>query len=181
MLELRKAHPFDPADVAGIEANVVQDTYDFTGGGRFGPKDVVHTKNEADHSLPYLLAVAAIDGEVQTAQLQTNRIAKPDVQALLRKVTVMPNAAFTARYPAEFPSRVVIRLDDGSSYEQEVDDYPGFSTRPFTWEQAAAKFDTLVGHRADSHLRKEIKSAVASLEKIQTKELTTLLGRVRGG
>jgi 2-methylcitrate dehydratase len=181
MLELRKARPFNPADVASIEADVVQDTYDFTGGGKFGPKMVVHTKNEADHSLPYLLAVAAIDGEVQTAQLEPHRIAKPDVQALLRKVTVMPDAAFTARYPAEFPSRVIIRLEDGSSYEQEVNDYPGFSARPFTWEQEGAKFDTLVGRRADSHLRKEIKSAVASLETIQVKDLTNLLGRVKGG
>ncbi len=65
MLELRKAHPFDPAKVVGIEADVVQDAYDFTGGGKFGPKTDVHTKEDADHSLPYLLAVAAIDGDVQ--------------------------------------------------------------------------------------------------------------------
>lgn len=181
MLELRKAHPFNPADVAGIEAHVVQETYDIAGGGKFGPKKVVHTKNEADHSLPYLLAVAAIDGEVQTAQLEPDRIAKPDVQALLRKVTVRPDAAFTARYPAEFPSRVTIRLENGSSYEHEVNDYPGFSTQPFTWEQAEAKFDTLAGHRADGRLRKEIKSAVASLESIQVKDLMKLLGRVKSG
>ena len=29
------------------------------GGGTFGPKTDVHTKEQADHSLPYLLAVAA--------------------------------------------------------------------------------------------------------------------------
>ena len=28
----------NPADVVSIEADVVQDTYDVTGGGRFGPK-----------------------------------------------------------------------------------------------------------------------------------------------
>jgi hypothetical protein len=30
--------PFDPAEVESVEADVVQATYDFTGGGRFGPK-----------------------------------------------------------------------------------------------------------------------------------------------
>jgi hypothetical protein len=43
ILELHKIHPFDPAEVVSIEADVVQDTYDFTGGGRFGPKTNVHT------------------------------------------------------------------------------------------------------------------------------------------
>jgi 2-methylcitrate dehydratase len=67
MLELHKAHPFDPADIVSIEAAVFQDAYDFTGGGKFGPKTNVHTKEDADHSLPYLLAVAALDGDVQAA------------------------------------------------------------------------------------------------------------------
>lgn len=31
-LELHKAHPFDPANVVSIEADVFQDAYDFTGG-----------------------------------------------------------------------------------------------------------------------------------------------------
>ena len=80
MLELRKAHAIDPAEVDSIEAVVFQDAYDFTGGGSFGPKTDVHTKEDADHSLPYLLAVAALDGDVQPAQLSPSRIEAPDVQ-----------------------------------------------------------------------------------------------------
>ncbi len=179
MVELRKAHPFNPAEVVSIEADVVQDTYDFTGGGKFGPKTDVHTKENADHSLPYLLAVAAIDGDAKTAQLQPERIAKPDVQTLLRKVVVRPDAGFTARYPREFPSRVIVRLKDGKWYTHEVKDYPGFPTRPFTWEDIGRIFDKLVGDRADTGLRQEIKAAVASLESIQVKELMKLLGRVQ--
>ena len=57
-------------------------------------------------------------------------------------------------------------------------DYPGFPTRPFTWEQIGVKFDKLVGDRADEGLRTDIKAAVASLESIQVKELMRLLGRV---
>jgi 2-methylcitrate dehydratase len=179
MLELRKAHPFDPAAVESIEAEVFQDAYDFTGGGKFGPKTDVHTKEDADHSLPYLLAVAALDGDVQPAQLDPGRIAKPDVQTLLKRVTVKPNDAFTARYPGEVPSRVTVRLKGGKSYNHEVKDYPGFPTRPFTWESIGAKFDKLVGGHADEGLRKDIKAAVASLESIQVKDLMRLLGRVK--
>jgi 2-methylcitrate dehydratase PrpD len=49
------------------------------GGGRFGPKTDVHTKEDADHRLPYLLAVALLD--VQTAQLNPEQIAKADAKA----------------------------------------------------------------------------------------------------
>ena len=100
--------------IASIEADVVQDTYDFTGGGRFGPKTNVHTKEDADHSLPYLLAVALIDGDVQPAQLNPERIAKTDVQSLLLKVTVRPDKSFR---PLSSP---VPESGDGAAQERSV-------------------------------------------------------------
>jgi 2-methylcitrate dehydratase len=178
ILELRRLHPFDPAQIERIEAEVDQNAYDFTGGGKFGPKTDVHTKEDADHSLPYLLAVAALEGDVQPAQLDPSRINKPDVQTLLRKVQVRPDDQFTARYPGEVGSRVTVRLAGGKSYSHEVEDYPGFPTRPFTWEEIGAKFDNLVGERVDAGLREDIKAAVRSLETIEVKDLMKLLNHV---
>ena len=178
ILELHKLHPFDPAEVASIEADVVQVTYDFTGGGRFGPKTNVHTKEDADHSLPYLLAVALLDADVQTAQLSPERIANPDVQSLLQKVSVRPDESFTASYPHAFPSRITVRLESGQSFTHEVSDYPGFPTRPFTWQEVSAKFDKLAASRIGADLRGDIKSAVRSLEHIQVSDLTKLLGEL---
>jgi 2-methylcitrate dehydratase len=178
MLELRNAHAIDPAQVESIENDAFQDAYDFMGGGRFGPKTDVHTKEQADHSLPYLLAVALLDGSVQPAQLAPERIAKPDVQKLLRKVQVRPDESFTTRYPSETPSRITVRLTSGKSYTHEVNDYPGFATRPFTWDEIVAKLDDLAADRADEGLRKEIAAAVRSLESIRVKDLMNLLDRV---
>jgi 2-methylcitrate dehydratase len=178
ILELHKIYPFDPGEVVSIEADVVQDTYDFTGGGRFGPKTNVHTKEDADHSLPYLLAVALFDRDVQTAQLNPERIAKPDVQSLLLKVSVIPDESFTARFPAEFPSRITVRLKSGQSFSHEVSNYPGFPTRPFSWEEISAKFDKLTAGHVGAQLGRDIKSAVRSLENIQVSDLTKLLAEV---
>jgi 2-methylcitrate dehydratase len=178
MLELRKASAIDPAKVVRIENDVFQEAYDFMGGGSFGPKTGVHTKEDADHSLPYLLAVALLDGDVKPAQLEPARIEKPDVQALLQKVQVKPDAGFTARYPNEVPSRVTVYVESGQSYSHEVSDYPGFPTRPFTWEQVSAKFDELASGCAERVLRDEIKTAVRSLERIRVSDLMRLLARV---
>jgi 2-methylcitrate dehydratase PrpD len=60
-----------------------------------------------------------------------------------------------------------------------VSSYPGFSSQPFTWDEVGAKFDNLVGPRADEGLRRDIKSAVRSLESIQVSELMELLAKVR--
>ncbi len=62
---------FDPNTVASIEADVPQITYDFTGGGLYGTKTHVTTKEQADHDLRYLLAVALLDGQVMPAQFTT--------------------------------------------------------------------------------------------------------------
>jgi 2-methylcitrate dehydratase len=177
-LQLHKLHPFNPADIVSIEADVFQQAYDFTGGGRFGPKKNVHTKEDADHSLPYLLAVGILDGDVQPAQLEPGRIAKPDVQDLLQKVTIRPDEDITARYPAEVPSRVTVQLKNGESFTHEVSDYPGAPTRPFTWEEIEAKFDKLAGSHATEKSRQEIKNAVRSLENIQVSDLMKVLSEL---
>ena len=176
MLELRKARAIDPSQVESIENAVFQIAFDFMGGGSFGPKNDVHTKEDADHSLPYLLAVALLDGDVQPAQLVPSRIDAADVRDLLRKVTVKPDDAFTDRYPDEVPSRVTVRLKDGKSHSHEVKNYPGFSSWPFTWDEIGAKFDKLVAGRVDEALATEIKAAVRSLETIEVKDLMRLLG-----
>jgi 2-methylcitrate dehydratase len=177
-LELHKAHPFDPANIVSIEADVFQDAYDFTGGGRFGPKKNVHTKEDADHSLPYLIAVALLDGDVGTAQLEASRIARSDVQDLLQKVTVRPDDGFTARYPAELPSRVAVRLTSGEWFTHEISDFAGDPIRPFSWNEIDAKFDKLAAGHANEISRQKIKNAVRSLEDMQVSDLMKILSEL---
>ncbi len=178
-LELHKAHPFDPENVVSIEADVFQDAYDFTGGGRFGPKKNVHTKEDADHSLPYLMAVALLDGDVQTAQLEASRIAKSDIQDLLQKVTVRPDDGFTARYPDELPSRVTVRLESGESFTHEISDFSGDPVLPFSWKEVDSKFDKLAAGHATEKSRQKIKDAVRSLENIQITDLMKMLSELQ--
>jgi 2-methylcitrate dehydratase len=179
MVELVKQNKIDPAKVVSIEADVFQLAYDFAGGGLYGTDKVIRTKEQADHSLPYLLAVSLLDGDVQPAQFKPDRIVKPDVQALLKKVSVRPNHEITEEYPAKMPAKITVRLQDGKVIEHQVQDYPGLASRPFTWVDSVEKFDRLVAGRADKGLSEEIKDAVRSLESIQVRDLMLLLGRVR--
>src|SRR5579862_2130073 len=177
MVELVRQNKVDSGKVLSIEAEVFQLAYDFAGGGLYGVDKVIRSKEQADHSLPYLLAVALIDGDVTPAQFKPERIIKPDVQGLLKKVSVRPNHEYTEVYPGKMPAKITIRLQDGKLIEHEVQDYPGLASHPFTWDDSVEKFDRLVAGRVDGGLSREIKDAVRSLETIQVRNLMQLLGR----
>src|SRR6202522_2812826 len=179
MVELAAQNKIDPGKVISIEAEVFQLAYDFAGGGLYGVDKFIRTKEQADHSLPYLLAVALLDGDVMPAQFQPERIARPDVQALLKRAPTRPNHEFTALYPRKMPAKITIRLQDGTVIEHEVQECPGLASEPFTWEESVEKFDRLVAGRADEALCGEIKDAVRSVENIQVRDLMKLFGAVK--
>jgi 2-methylcitrate dehydratase len=180
MVELVRQNKLDPGKVVSIEADVIRIAYDFAGGGLYGVDKVIRTKEQADHSLPYLLAVALLDGDVMPAQFEPDRIMRADVQQLLKKVSVRPDQEFTDQYPAKMPAKVAVRLQDGKVIEHEVQDFSGLASRPFTWEESVEKFDRLVSGPADEGTCREIKDSVHSLENIQVADLMALLGRVKG-
>ena len=179
MVELARQNKIDPGNVVSIEADVIQLAYDFAGGGLYGVDKVIQTKEQADHSLPYLLAVALLDGNVMPAQFQPDRITRADVQQLLKKVSVHPNHEYTEEYPAKMPAKITVRLQDGTVIEHDVQDYPGLASRPFNWDDEVEKFDNLTAGRADAGLLREIKDAVRSIENIQVRDLMKLLGGVK--
>ncbi len=84
-----------------IELDTFQVAFDIIGGGEEGDKRRVRTKEESDHSLPYLLAVALLDGQVLPAQYLPERIVAEDVQQLLRRVDVRPDPDLSRRFPEE--------------------------------------------------------------------------------
>jgi 2-methylcitrate dehydratase len=178
-LELQRSQGFAASDIERVKLDVFDVAYSIIGGGEEGDKTLVFTKEDADHSLPYLIAVALLDHTVMPAQFTAERLQRPDVQALLCRIVVRPSLEYSARFPDEMPSRVTVTLNDGRVFTRALSDYPGFHTRPPTWEDSVAKFTTLgAPHIADSALA-EIASAVGQLEHITVAELTGLLGRLR--
>jgi 2-methylcitrate dehydratase len=177
LLELREAHALDPDAVERIELETFQVAYDIIGGGEEGGKKEIRTKEQADHSLPYLLAVALLDGQVLPEQFAPERIVAPDVQALLRRVEVRPAADLTARFPTEHACRLRLHLAGGTTLAAEKSDYEGFITRPMSWERAREKFERLVAGRVEPRLAAELAETVRTLDELETRDLTMVLAR----
>jgi 2-methylcitrate dehydratase len=175
LLELRSQHSLHAREVRRIELDTFQVAYDIIGGGEEGEKRSVATKEEADHSLPYLLAVALLDGQVLPEQYLPERILGDDVQGLLRRVAVRPDPGLTQLFPAQHSARVRLFLSDGRILEREQHEYEGFHTRPMSWERVAAKFDRLAAGPLDPKLGARIQDTVGRLDELDVEDLARLL------
>jgi len=175
ILKLR-AKGLKPEEVDSIEVRIFDVAYNIIGGGEEGGKKSIRTKEEADHSLPYILSAALIDGTVGPSQYFPERINSPDVQALLRKIDVRPDSEFSTQFPDQVPCEIFVKTKDGHSLAEKTMDYEGFTTRPMSWTTATEKFRSLSAGRIDKSLQDQILESAENLEKIKIRELTELLG-----
>ncbi len=179
ILELKREQRFRPEEVARIEIETFNVAYHIIGGGEEGDKTIIRTKEEADHSLPYMVAVAILDEQVMPEQYRHDRIAREDVQRLLRRVVVRPVEAYSRQFPDRMPCKIRVILHDGRVLAKEKEDYEGFRTRPMAWKTVLQKFEHLSAAHADARLRHSIADAVASLDQIPVTDLTRVLAEIR--
>ena len=177
-IDLREKHKIDVKKIQSIHVEVAQGAYDVLAGGTYGPKTECRIKEQADHNLMYLLAVALLDGEIWPAQFTTERINRDDVQGLMKKVTAAPNDDFSRRLGPQMPASLSITLEGGEVIKGEKSVFDGFWVTPMTWEQVRAKFDRLTDGRIDKSLGAELAAAARNIDQIAVKDLTALLGRV---
>jgi len=176
MIELMRERGFSGSDIDRIRIDIFDVAHLIIGGGVEGDKTIVRTKEEADHSLHYMVAAAALDGQVMPAQYEPERIGRNDIQSLLRRVMVVPNPEYSKRFPDEHCCRITVTLTDGRFFTKEKVDYEGFHTRPMSWERVTEKFEGLAEEVFESSRRREIVDAVRRLDGITVKDLMVLLG-----
>ena len=114
------------------------------------------SRETADHSLPYIVAVALADGEVTAKQFEPARVADPALLALVQRVKVQRHAELSARYPQAVGNIVTVRLLDGRTLRERVDYPRGHAENPLSDVEVEAKFHA----RADPRLGTERADAV---------------------
>jgi 2-methylcitrate dehydratase len=180
VLDLHKRHQFCPTEIERIDIETFDVAFNIIGGGEEGDKTTsVRTKEQADHSLPYVIAAAILDGDVMPAQYQPERIQREDVQQLLRRVSITPNSTYSQRFPDELPCRIQVVLRNRETFIKEGRDYPGFVSQPMSWEMARGKFNQLMTPYTSQEERNAIAGAISEFENTRIRELMQLLACVR--
>ena len=102
------------------------------------------TRETADHSLPYITAIALIDGEITNKQFEPERFADPEVWKFLENVNVERHGELSAMYPEAVANIVHVDLVDGKRLTKRVD-YPiGHAKNPLKDSEVEEKFFALV-------------------------------------
>jgi 2-methylcitrate dehydratase len=188
MLELRERGGIAVDEIERIEITTFLTAYHITGGGAYGDRKNVHSKEQADHSLPYVSAVALLDGEVCPRQFSPDRIEREDVQRLIKKINVRTASPihkplvlagildpYTNVYPRELPAKVTICMKNKRPVSAEKKDYKGFFTDPFSWQDAEEKFVKLTARVLSPDMQVRIAGTVKKLGQGPMEELIALL------
>jgi 2-methylcitrate dehydratase len=140
-LSLRKEIP-NPAQVKSMTIESHDASVDIIGSEpeKWKPE----TRETADHSLPYITAIALIDGQITEKQFQPERFMDPKIWKFLENVKVVRNAELSALYPGAVANIVHIDLANGQRLTKRVD-YPlGHAKNPLEDFEVEKKFLSLV-------------------------------------
>jgi len=103
------------------------------------------SRETADHSLPYCIAVALIDGSLGLEQFNEDRLQDPGVMQLMQKVKIIEKESFSKEYPDKYLTRITISFDHPITLEEEVALPKGHFKNPMTDKEIEEKFNSLAG------------------------------------
>jgi 2-methylcitrate dehydratase len=98
------------------------------------PKWDPKNRETADHSMPYVVAVALIDGDIYLDSFSEKRIQDPAVRRLMDRITAGPDPSFTYQGQA----RLTARTKSGGELVKETMVH---LNTPMTHEEIVGKFD----------------------------------------
>ncbi|MCA1958223.1 MAG: MmgE/PrpD family protein [Nitrospira sp.] len=124
------------------------------------------TRETADHSFPYCVAVALLDGKVTLRSFTPKRLSDPAVRALMQKARVVPVPELAGLYPRAMPSRITVKTKGGKVYCRQADHPIGHPQRPMTDREIEQKFIRLVGGKMRPSQVERVLETVWGLERI---------------
>ena len=122
------------------------------------------TRETADHSLPYLIAVALTDGEVTPASFEEHRLHDPAMRPLMARITVSERADYTERYPEAQPSTMTLITRSGERLIEEAQYPKGHPRNPLSDAEVEEKFNRLTGDTLSDTARSELVNKVGKLD-----------------
>jgi 2-methylcitrate dehydratase len=125
-----------------------------------------HSKETADHSLPYVIAAALVDRQVTPLQFTPEKILDAKIRAQLKKVEVVADLEIEKVFPALQRAIVAIRTTDGREYTKQLDFPKGDPRNPLTDKEIEEKFHALAGPVMSKPARRKLIDAVWKLDQL---------------
>jgi len=165
VLDLVKENDLHPDQVEKIQIRSLARAADILSDpSKYDP----HTKETADHSLPYVIAAALVDRQVTPAQFTLQKIMDPIIRGQLNKVEVVADPEIEKVFPGL--QRVVINLmtTSGRSFTKQLDYPKGDPRNPLTDQEVEEKFSALGDGVLSKAQQEKLKDAIWNLEKLNS-------------
>jgi 2-methylcitrate dehydratase len=161
-LEARKEIE-NPEDIVSVE--IASHEAGYTILGKDPEKWNPSTKETADHSLPYIVGMALLEGKIDNSSYTEKKFRDPKILEFLKKITVVEDKTLSARYPEAVANRVTVKLSSGKAVSKQVDYHKGHPKNPMSDDEVEEKFQKLTRRILDKNRARRILDAVWNLEK----------------
>jgi len=167
VLEVMKRNKINYEDIQEIKITTIARAVDIL----FDPNKYNPTSREtADHSLPFCIAAAVIDGKITTETFTEEKLQNSDIRNIITKIKGEASDDFEKLFPEKQPSRATIILKDGRTYSHYLEYPKGDPRNPMTEEELELKFNSLSKNFLTETKQKEIKNIIFNAEEFSARE-----------
>ena len=161
VLDLVKSNDLHPEQVEKIQIRSLARAADILSDpSKYDP----HTKETADHSLPYVIAAALVERQVTPVQFTMEKIMDAKIRAQLKKVEVVADPEIERVFPALQRVVVNITTTDGRALSKQLDFPKGDPRNPLTDQEVEEKFAALAEGVLSTGAQKKLREAIWNLE-----------------
>jgi len=170
-LDLRK-NVKDPSEIASVEVDSHEAGYTIL--GKDPEKWRPETKETADHSLPYIVGMALLEGMIENSTYSEKKFRNKRTLEFLDKIKVREDKALTALYPTRgIANRITIRTKSGRTFTREVIFPKGHPMNPLSDDEVERKFRRLAKRFLGEKRTDRVLELLWGLEKL--KDVSELL------
>lgn len=139
VLQIIKKHQLRTADIARISIGLLSAGYAIVASP---PELKIHVRTmvDAQFSMPYGAAIAAIKGRAFLDEFFEENLKLQEVKELMSKVECIRDPELDKFYPRRWPAWVRIEDFDGKTYTAEIMFPKGDPENPLSWDELIEKF-----------------------------------------
>ncbi len=132
---------------------------------------------DVQYSIPYCMALVALNGSEILLPLTSASLAREGVRALAQKISLHQRQDFDASFPAKTLARVVI-FSGGKQYVSGITVPKGEADNPLTWLEMRGKFKAVSRYVADDVTADALLDALEKMKNGNIAYLIDLLSKI---
>ncbi len=126
------------------------------------------TKETADHSLPYCIAVAAAKKNVLPSHFDDETLFDPEVRGFLSKIKVVADPEIDSLFPKVKRAIVTVTTTDGRSFTRQEDHAKGSPERPLSDDDVVDKFRANASHTLSAKALDRVVDLTFGIDRLAT-------------